>query len=365
MAPLLDLPIPATWDAVTPQWLTAALSPAFPGAVVHDAMIVNSTEGTSRRARFRLTYAAGSGPAVVFLKAEGSHREVHARNGNLFNEPLLYASGGVLPIEHPAAYAVMIDEPGLDWLAVYEDVTQRGGDPRDSLHPLTPAQVTRGALGLARMHRAYWGFTGADHPSLAWVQQWEPTEGFQFGLRRSTPGGLARAADSLPASVAGLSADEIVDLWARYVALLGHTPTLLHADAHIGNTYVLDGSDVGFLDWAVCRRGHWSQDLGPFVQGSLEVVARRASEREIVESYLAELDRAVDFDDAWTWYRASAAYGLAIWLSTLGTDGYQPHEISLALSQRYAAAFEELDTVGALEALEAHEPAPGSAPVSA
>src|SRR3546814_18553006 len=50
-------------------------------------------------------------------------------------------------------------------------------------------------------------------------------------------------------------------------------------------------------------------------------------------------------------YRASAAYGLAIWLSTLGTDGYQSRAISLALAQRYAAAFVELDTVSALAQL--------------
>jgi hypothetical protein len=57
-------------------------------------------------------------------------------------------------------------------------------------------------------------------------------------------------------------------------------------------------------------------------------------------------------DDAWLWYRASAAYGLAIWLSTLGTDGYQAHDVSRELVARYAAAFVELDTTGALAALE-------------
>jgi hypothetical protein len=46
------------------------------------------------------------------------------------------------------------------------------------------------------------------------------------------------------------------------------------------------------------------------------------------------------------------AYGLAIWLSTLGTDGYQRHDISLELAARYAAAFVELETLDALTALE-------------
>ena len=56
--------------------------------------------------------------------------------------------------------------------------------------------------------------------------------------------------------------------------------------------------------------------------------------------------------DAWHWYRSSPAYGLAIWLSTLGTDGYQRHDISLELAARYAAAFVELETLDALTALE-------------
>ncbi len=51
-------------------------------------------------------------------------------------------------------------------------------------------------------------------------------------------------------------------------------------------------------------------------------------------------------------YRASPAYGLAIWLSTLGTDGWQRREVSLALAQRYAAAFVDLDTLAALDELE-------------
>lgn len=32
-------------------------------------------------------------------------------------------------------------------------------------------------------------------------------------------------------------------------------------------------------------------------------------------------------------YRATLAYGLGIWLSTLGTDGYQSQQVSLALVQ--------------------------------
>jgi hypothetical protein len=44
-------------------------------------------------------------------------------------------------------------------------------------------------------------------------------------------------------------------------------------------------------------------------------------------------------------------YGLAIWLSTLGSDGYQPHDVSRALVERFASAFVELDALAALAAL--------------
>lgn len=47
-----------------------------------------------------------------------------------------------------------------------------------------------------------------------------------------------------------------------------------------------------------------------------------------------------------------ASYGLAIWLSTLGTDGRQRTEVSLALTERYAAAFDDLGTAAALTSIE-------------
>ena len=57
-------------------------------------------------------------------------------------------------------------------------------------------------------------------------------------------------------------------------------------------------------------------------------------------------------DEIWRDYCASSSYGLAIWLSTLGTDGWQSRVICEALVKRYAAAFDEL---GGLEQLSAME----------
>ena len=67
--------------------------------------------------------------------------------------------------------------------------------------------------------------------------------------------GLRRAGDTIPPEVARLTGEEIESHhWGRYVDTFAAAPaTLLHGDPHIGNTYVLPGDEVGFLDWQVLR----------------------------------------------------------------------------------------------------------------
>jgi hypothetical protein len=257
-----------------------------------------------------------------------------------------------LPVEHPLVHHAIADRDEASFLLVMEDLVARGADPRDATRPMTVEQVAAGLRGLARVHSRYWGFTAEREPALAWVQTWAPGEGWQIGLRKRIPVGLQRAAGALPAAILKHDADAIVDFWARYVASLSVAPmTLLHGDAHIGNTYVLSDGEVGFLDWQVVRRGEWSQDVGYFLIGSLSVEERRRSERQLLDVYRQALDvpRRPSAERMWWRYRATPAYGLAIWLSTLGTDGWQSPAVSLALAQRYAQAFVDLDTLAALD----------------
>lgn len=347
------------WNGLNAEWATAALRRHHPQTRVGDVNILWRDDGTNRRLRLGLHYAQGSGPQTVFVKAnEPAHRAVHLRNGNLFNEAQLFANGVELPVDHPRVYEAVVDREGGNFLLVMEDLVARGADPRDATRPMSVEQVMNGVRGLARLHRHYWNFSAATHPALDWVQTWAPTEGWQTGLRRRVPIGLERAAGLLPASLQSLDGDAIVDLWARYVDTLAQAPvTLLHGDAHIGNTYVLPGDEVGFLDWQVVRRGGWSQDVSYFIVGALVEDDRRRSERALVEAWRTALElpegESPCAETAWLHYRAAPAYGLAIWLSTLGTDGWQAPAISRALVQRYASAFIELDTAAALDALTA------------
>lgn len=353
MLPRLLAPVavaPASWDEVTPQWFERALARDCPGAAVSQVTLVGTDDGTNRRARFALEYARGSGPAAVFVKAHSrAHRWVHLRNGNLFGEARLFASGIELPIEHPRVFHAVPDYLRLDFLLVMEDLTARGGDPRDATRPLSVDQVASGLRGLARLHSAHWNRID---PRLRWVRPWAPTKGWQVGLRKCVPTGIERGRDILPASLGGLGGERIVDHWVRFVATLrGGAQTLLHGDAHIGNTYVLPDGTLGFLDWQVVRRGHWSQDVGYFLIGALTEDDARRHEADLLGTYLDALDvpDRPGFAEAWQRYSISHAYGLAIWLSTLGTTGYQPHEVSRTFVARYAAACERAGTFSLLD----------------
>lgn len=350
------LRIPRSWDDVTPEWMTAAIAARLPDARVGDVVILDRDDGTNRRARFGLSYVSGDGPKQVFLKAHAAgHRLAHLRNGNLFNEARLFAQGPELPLDHPLVYTAIPDYLRLDFLLVMEDITLRGADPRDATHPLSVEQVANGLRALARLHTRYWGGPG-DHRKLRWIKTWKPGKGWQMGLRKRIPVGLQRGADLLPSDILHLGADDIVNDWCRYVGALARGPlTLLHGDAHIGNTYVLPNGEVGFLDWQVVRWGNWSQDVGYFMIGALTENDRRASERELLDVYRGALElphgQLPSRDAIWAMYRASIAYGLAIWLSTLGTDGWQSRDVCLALVKRYATAFSDLDTREALKSL--------------
>ena len=353
---LSELSIPAGWDEITPAWMTDAVRRHHPDAVVSDVEVVLRDDGTNRRARLGLSYSAGTGPATVFAKAvDPAHAELVALTSGLFHEPRLFNAGVVLPLDHPVVYTAIIDEDASDFLMIMEDVVARGADPRDSTRPMTVDQVASGVRGLAKLHSEFWGDRITSDPALSWVEPFVAFAGLEYAPLEIA---YERLGDSVPTEIPAMTGTDLfVDIWARYIGTLTEAPqTLLHGDPHIGNTYVLPDDTVGFLDWQMVRRGNFALDLGYFLQGALTIDDRRRSERDLIEEYRGALSLPADempsADEVWLRYRASVAHGLAIWMATLsGGDAWQGAEICVALAQRYAAAFVDLDTRGALDAI--------------
>ncbi|MBU8833527.1 phosphotransferase [Mycolicibacterium goodii] len=353
------LTVPRDWTEITPQWLTSALSVHHRDAVVENVTVDMRDDGTNRRARLAVTYRPGpQGPATVFVKGvDPDHKAMIKMTSGLLHEPRLFNSNIRLPLEHPTVYAAAIDEAGEEFVLVMEDLKARGADPRDATRPLTVDQAAIGVRALARMHGQFWGERLAQ-PALAWLEPFEPWDGMQWA---PLPAALERLGDDAPPSVQALTIDHLVEgIWKPYIRTLtasSEPQTLLHGDAHIGNTYLTSDGDVGFLDWQVARRGNFAVDLGYFLQGALNTHDRRAAERELLVEYRGSLGlpaaETPSMDEIWLRYRASVAHGLTTWLATASAgELWQRPDIALVLAQRYSAAYEDLQTAEALADLE-------------
>ena len=345
--------VPKDWDDITPAWMTVALRRHHPGAVVESVTVDLRDDGTNRRARLRLSYSAGTGPATVFAKAvDPDHRELIKMTSGLYHEPRLFNSGIELPLQHPLVYAAVIDEAAEDFVLVMEDLTIRDADPRDATRPMTVEEAASGVRGLGRMHGKFWGNRLSEDLALAWVEPFLPWDGMQWA---PLPAAQERLGPETPAEVLNLTIEELVDdIWKPYIRSLTRSErTLLHGDPHIGNTYVLPGGEVGFLDWQVLRRGNWSLDLGYFLQGALTTEDRRRAEGTLLEEYRDALalpaDELPSLEEIWLRYRASVAHGLTTWLCTASAgELWQRPDIALALAQRYSMAYADLQTAQAL-----------------
>ncbi|MGX1809007.1 phosphotransferase [Nocardia sp. NPDC055321] len=350
------LPLPQDWDQITPEWMTAVLADQHPDARVESVSVDLRDDGTNRRARLALTYSSGTGPATVFVKAaDPDHKELIRMTSGMFHEPRLYNSGVPLNLEHPRVYAALIDEESYDFVMVMEDLSARGADPRDATRPLTLEQAASGVQGLGRMHGRYWDERVLRHPSLGWLEPFVPWDGMEIA---PLPAALERLGPGTAPEVLGLTIEALInEIWKPYISTLTTTPqTLLHGDPHIGNTYLLEDGQLGFLDWQVARRGSWSLDLGYFLQGALTIEDRRRGENDLLDLYrdaLALPAREMPSrEQIRLGYRASVAHGLTLWLCTASAgEFWQRPDIALALAQRYSAAYADLDTAGAIAEL--------------
>ena len=350
--------IPADWS-FTPDQLTPLIAQRYPGARLSDVTLLEGSDGTSSRAKLGLRYAEGTGPAAVFAKTQGDiwHRLLHFMTGNLYREALLYGSGIELPIEHPAPICGLVDRARLNELVIMEDLTPRQPSLFDATRRIAPDDVAAGLRALAGLHSAFWNFTAASHPPLAWVETWRPSLRFRIILRGACRKGLANLRARVPDAIAALGATGLEQAWTRYIRTTAQGPlTLLHGDPHIGNSYRLPDGTFGFLDWACTRRGNWAFDVGYFLAGALSPDECRRHERDLVEEYRRALKvpetELPDTQQAWLRYRSTPAYGLAVWLATASSAEYQNHAICGNLIERYGRAFLDLDTPGAIADLE-------------
>jgi len=351
---------PTSAAGITPAYLTALLAEQHPGTQVDAVEIVDAkTYGeamvsTAARAVVKPRYARGSPPGLpnrLVLKLARGIDDIMVPF--YANEVAFYRRiRPELAIEAPRCFGGDFDPASGHFALALEDLTGR-----DALFPnvtqrITPDNVRALLDTLAALHARYWEsprFSG----DLAWV------ETHLAGGVAALMNGLApvyiqheidnenfkrelvqRLRTTGPELLAGVQAVQ------RHQAALPQT--LLHGDAHLGNTYLLPDGGGGLLDWQLMVRGHALHDVNYLVTTALSIADRRLHEHGLLAYYLDRLARngvaAVPrFDVAWREYRRAVIWGVYIgWLTTPVVNyGW---EINVLNHLRLTTAYEDHET---------------------
>jgi len=339
--------IPEGLEAVSPEWLSAAVQGVAPGARARSVEVVDVHSGTTGRARLAVTWERGDLPSAVFVKlppTEALQRTMVVETGMGAREARFYREvARTLPVRVPRALGSWWTEDRRAYLMLLEDLTSSGCAFPEFTSGADLAVVRSALEGLARLHAAFWASPRFD-TDLAWI---DPPMHSEMGPQLVARGVAQFGSDQPDAFHA------MADLYTRhgnaFARRLAAGPrTLMHGDPHLGNLF-LDGQTVGFLDWACVCRGPGLRDVAYLLCASVETDLRRAEEEALLRGYLEALATAgapaPGFDDAWREYRCFAAAG---WVASVATfalgDALQSAEVGRRAVARANAAIADLGT---------------------
>ena len=354
--------VPATYEAITPQWLTAVLCGATPGAEVVAHELGPVDDGSSNRRRIRLTYnEAGQHtglPASVFCKAAHAllNRIMLCVSNSTRNEINFYRSvRPQLQLTAPTAYFANFDPESWAAIAVLEDYTDRATFC-DERTEADGQRVRRQLDWLAKLHGQTYKrpelFT-LGFGLLTWPELWKKYQ--DLGNEEFCDKGFVAAAER------GLVPDRLfkrrAEVWPRTldcVARHASLPRMItHNDVHLKNWFILNDGQMGVGDWQTLAIGHWSRDVAYCISAALTTENRRTSEKELLGYYLQKLGErggpTTKFDEAWLLYRQQMFTALAFWTLTLTPSEQQPdmqpeHTTEVFL-KRIATAVDDLDSL--------------------
>jgi aminoglycoside/choline kinase family phosphotransferase len=360
-----SVPLPRSAADVTPVWLTAALRGAGFAAEVGSFVRQPLGEGIGMMSgleRLDVTYANGTGPAVVVLKmpATNEGNRAVADAFHLYEREVLFYRD-VAP--RSAAYTPVVyhaDIDANDFVLLLEDLSAY--ELGDQVKGCTLTQTEGGIDWLARHHASLWGRT--DDPTLEFLPHVSPsyssealTQGCAFGW-----GPMAELfAHVVPERIALLK-DRYLAALPKLFAWMATPPlTVVHGDFRMDNLFF--GSAAGqepliAIDWQGSLRGRASQDVAYFLSGSLPAELRREHERALIGRWHGGLTAAgvtgYTETDAWDDYRKAVLY---VWViavviaGTLDPTNERGRQWISAMLARSVAAIDELDLVTLLDEL--------------
>lgn len=348
--------VPASLGGVTPAWLEGVVAATTPGARVELVRPIDVDAGTTMRARLLVGIAGvPDPPATLFLKLAppdlATAAFVHAMGLGeqevRFYRELAPRLDGLVP----RAWGTAWDAATGRFALLLADLADEGCElPSVASRPASLADAEAMMVALATLHVAGW-----DAAPPAWLRT--PTRHRRLHLERAlarlvVARAARRHADWLPPEIRGVlprllgARDQMETAWATGPL------TVIHGDAHAGNTFRRPDGRTGLLDWQVVQLGQGMRDVTYFLCNSLPVETRRRHERDLVRRYLAEL-RAhgvtpIPFEAAWAQHRRHAVYAWIAATFTAGAARLQPEDVVRAGVERTSAAVLDLESLGAL-----------------
>jgi hypothetical protein len=252
------------------------------------------------------------------------------------------------PLSAPRCHAVEHDAEANQFVLLLEDL--EGARVVDQIAGLELSDAELAIDQLACLHASWWNHPGlesvprlCDSPypeavSAAFAGAWGPVQEICEGLVTPTVKELG---------------DRFPELIPVLMAKLSEPPwTLSHGDYRLDNMFFSDDPlrPLVVVDWQLYDRSRGPRDLSYLLSQSMEPELRAASERALVERYVAGLVAngvtGYDVEQAWSDYRLATLFDLVypvIAGGGLTLVNERAVELIRVLFARFVAAFEHLD----------------------
>ena len=357
--------LPLSYEAITPEWLTAILAPDMPGAAVVSHELGPVDDGTSNRRRIAVTWndagRTADLPTRLFCKGSPSleTRYILGMNEGILAEVYFYQR--VLPqldISTPPCLFANADPETLNSIIVMKDMKDHYSFNQIDTE-LSLDNVKSQMRYLARLH-AKWHGKADSEPTLSGFLNWEDffhITADAAGFADAHARGFRMAQSVIPERLYAREG-EVWPATLRCVDAHAVLPRgLIHSDVHLKNWYVLRDGNMGLNDWQCCSKGNGSRDLAYCISTAVDPEKRRAWERELVGYYIEQFEREggpkLDFDTVWKLYRQQMFAALAWWTGTLGqppdAPAMQPQETSIEFIRRMTVAIDDLDALDSFD----------------
>lgn len=358
--------VPTTYEAITPEWMTAVLCADTPGARVERVTLDKADDGTSNRRRIFVRYNqtgidAGL-PASVFGKSSQNlhNRITYAILGTGQTETTFYKEfRPLLPIEAPVAYHANFDPDTFNSIILLHDLAGKAVFCDEN----TPIDFDRASNMVTLLATVHSTFHENDRLPFAqsrlktWPEHWANI--VRLGMEEYSNRGFQAAEGEIPARLFARF-EEIWPATLRAVERHKSLPrTLVHGDVHLKNWYVTAGGRMGLSDWQGPTVAHWSRDFAYATSAALKVEDRRKWQEELLRVYLDEMAsrgaQVPSFDEALVLVKQQLFTALAYWTVTLRhpptMPDMQPEGTTREFIKRIATAVDDHDALESFKAL--------------